>query len=300
VVTALALGVVVCAASLPSGALGAPRKKLIVATYSVLGSVVRDLVGDRFEVRVAIPNGLDPHEWEPSARDIETLMHADLVVANGLGLEGGMQKVLEQARRSGVRVFCAADHVTVRKVGPGEGVPSGDPDQAVGASDPHLWMDPLSMKAVALALAAAIRVDFEVDLADRLADLGRRLDGLDAEIKGSVAAVPRERRKLVTGHESLGYFAQRYDFQLVGAVVPSLSSEAESSAADVAALKKLIARNDARVLFTELGTPVRVAEALARESGVKAVPLVTHALPADGSYLTFMRDLTRTITESLR
>jgi zinc/manganese transport system substrate-binding protein len=274
-------------------------KKTIVATYSVLQALVSDLVGDRFEVKAAIPNGLDPHEWEPSAKDVESLTKADLIVANGLGLEGGMQKSLGQAKRAGVKVFTASDHITIRKVKRGEGIPSGDPDQAAGARDPHLWTDPVAMKAVVRALAASLRADFGVDLSDRQADLEKRLDALDAEIRSSVAALPVEKRKLVTGHESMGYFAQRYGFKLVGAVVPSLSSEAESSAADVVALKKLIAQNRVKVLFTELGTPARVVQTLARETGVKCVPLTTHSMPADGSYFTFMRELAGTITKNL-
>jgi len=275
-------------------------RRTIVATYSVLGAVMRELVGDDLDVKVAIPNGLDPHEWEPSARDIERLTHADLIVANGLGLEGGMQKALERAGRSGVKFLTAADHITVRKVGPGEGIPSGDPDQAVGASDPHLWTDPIAIKAVVRALATEIRADFGVDLTARLVDLEKRLDGLDAEIRASVVAIPPANRRLVTGHESMGYFAQRYGLELVGAVVPSLSTQAESSAAGIAALKELMARNGVKVLFTELGTPPRVAETLARESGVRCVPLTTHSLPADGSYFTFMRNLAGTIASSLK
>jgi zinc/manganese transport system substrate-binding protein len=278
----------------------APARRTIVATTSILGSVVRDLVGEDFEVKVAIPNGLDPHEWEPSARDIETLTHADLIVANGLGLEGGIQRTLDQARRGGVKLFTASDHITVRKVGPGEGIPSGDPDQVAGAQDPHIWTDPLTMKAVARALATELRTDFGVDLSARLADLDDRLDRLDAEIRSSLAAIPPANRKLVTGHESMGYFAQRYGFELVGAVVPSLSSQAESSAAGLEALKALIARNGVRVLFTELGTPPRVTEVLAREAGVRCVTLITHSLPADGSYFSFMRRLAGTIVSNLR
>ena len=98
-------------------------KKSIVVTYSILGSIVKDLVGDKANVTVSIPNGLDPHEWEPSAKDIETINKADLVIENGLGLEGGMDKTLETARNNGVKFFTAADYITVRHVGPGEGIP---------------------------------------------------------------------------------------------------------------------------------------------------------------------------------
>ncbi len=99
----------------------------------------------------------------------------------------------------------------------------------------------------------------------------------------------------MTGHESMGHFARRYGFRLVGAVVPSLSSQAETSAANLAALKAIIARERVPVLFTELGTPPQVVNTLARESGVRCVTLTAHALPADGSDFTFVRDLADTI-----
>ena len=278
----------------------AARKPTIIATYSVLGSLVKELAGDSFIVSSAIPNGLDPHEWEPSPRDIEALNAADLVVENGLGLEEGMEKVLQRRAKAGKKVFTASDHVTIRTVGEGEGIPSGDPDQAVGAQDPHLWTDPVSMKAVILALAAEIKASFGVDLGSRATDLAARLDALDAEIRTAVVGVRVDDRKLVTGHESMGYFAQRYGFKLVGAVVPSLSTAAEASAAEMTTLKRLIGANRVKVIFTEVGTPAGVSEAFARETEVKAVELVTHAMPEDGSYFTFVRDLARVIVNSLK
>jgi zinc/manganese transport system substrate-binding protein len=305
---------------------GPAEKKTIVVSSSVLHALVADMVGDRFQVRLAIPNGVDLHDWEPSAKDIAALTRADLLVVNGLGLEAGMQRSIARAKASGVRLFVAADHVTVRKVGHGEEPPSGSSDHDHdghdghdhdhgrdshghghghgghdhGGFDPHLWTDPIAMKAVAAALAAQLQADFGVDLSLRLADVQKRLDALDEEVRRSVAALPPERRKLVTGHESLGYFAQRYGFELVGAVVPSLSTEAESTAAGVADLKKVIARHRVKVIFTEVGTPERVAEVLSREAGVRCVPLWTHAVPADGSYFSFLRALARTITDSLQ
>lgn len=281
----------------------APRaaggKKTIVVTYSVLGSAVKALVGDAFDVVVSIPDGLDPHDWEPSAKDIETLNRAGLVVENGLGLEEGMQKALDEARKSGVKMFTASDHIMVRTVGKGEGIPSGDPDQALGAEDPHLWTDPVSVQAVIDALADEILADFKIDLSKRRAELDGSFVALDAQIAAEVAKIPEERRVLVTGHESMGYFAQRYGFRLVGAVVPSLSSQAESSAAQLSALKSLIAANRVSVIFTELGENPKVAEALARESKAEPVQLTTHALPKGGDYFDFERGLVLTIAGAL-
>ena len=292
-VVAMALSFGSCAGKAPSG------KKTIVVTYSILGSLVQDLVGERFRVLVSIPDGLDVHEWEPSAKDIEAIDGADLVVENGLGLEGGLAKTLDQARKAGVKFFTASDHVLARTVGAGEGIPSGDPDQAVGAQDPHLWTDPVTMQAIVDALAEEIDADFHVDLSKRRADLDARLEALDAEIAGKAAKIPEEKRTLVTGHESMGYFAQRYGFKLVGAVVPSLSTEAESSASDLVELKRLIALNRVSIIFTELGENPKVAEALAREAHVASVPLVTHSLPKGGDYFGFVRSLADTITEAL-
>jgi zinc/manganese transport system substrate-binding protein len=275
-------------------------KKSIVVTYSILGSVVKDLVGDKADVTVSIPNGLDPHEWEPSAKDIEAINKADLVVENGLDLEEGMLKTLEAAKSSGVKFFTASDYTTVRHVGPGEGIPSGDPDQAIGAADPHLWMDPITMKTVVGALATALSEDLNLDVTSQAQSLESQLDSLNTDVVNIVSTIPEADRKLVTGHESMGYFAQRYGFKLVGVIIPSLSSQAGVSAADLAVLKKAIEDNQVKAIFTELGTSPAVAKAIGDETGVKVVELTSHALPADGSYFTFMRDLATVITDALK
>ena len=285
-----------CQANVPA----ANGKKTIVVTYSILGSVVKDLVDGKANVVVSMPNGQDPHEWEPSAKDIETLTKADLIVQNGLGLEGGMEKALAQAKEAGVMFFTASDHITVRHVGAGEGIPSGDPDQAVGAEDPHLWMDPVDMKNIVDALAAQIKTGLGIDLSDQAQSLDARLDSLTQDITGMVAAIPVDNRKLVTGHELMGYYAQRFGFKLVGAIIPSVSSQAEVSASDLAALKKLIEENQVKAVFTELGTPPAVADAIGKETGVKVIELTTHSLPEDGSYFTFMHNLTNVIVDGLK
>jgi len=271
-----------------------------VVTYSILGSIVKELVGDKATVIVSVPNGLDPHEWQPSAKAIETINKADLVVENGLGLEASMEKTLKAAGDSGVKFFTASDYITVRHVGSGEGIPSGDPDQVVGAPDPHLWMDPIAMKSVVSGLAAVLMQDLNLDVSSHATDLENRLNSLNTEIADIVAAIPPANRKLVTGHESMGYFAQRYDFKLVGVIVPSLSTQAGDSPANLAELKKAIEDNQVKAIFTELGTSSAVAKAIGDETGVKVVELTTHVLPSDGSYFTFMRNIASVITNALK
>jgi len=103
----------------------------------------------------------------------------------------------------------------------------------------------------------------------------------------------------VTGHESLAYLARRYGFELVGAVIPGMSSESEVSAGELADLKSVIVSEDVSMIFSEAGTPDRVVEAIAEETGVSVVELDTHLLPADGSYDTFMRELVSAIVSAL-
>jgi zinc/manganese transport system substrate-binding protein len=290
----LILSMIACQPSAPSS------KKSIVVTYSILGSVVKELVGDKATVTVSMPNGLDPHEWEPSAKDIETINNADLVVENGLGLEGGMEKTLESARNNGLKFFTTSDYITVRHVRPGEGIPTGDPDQAIGAPDPHLWMDPLAIKSIVAALSDELKKDFDLEVSSHAIHLQNQLVTLNTEVTTIVAQIPQNDRKLVTGHESMGYFAERYGFKLVGVIIPSLSSQAGVSAADLAELKKSIQENQVKAILTELGTSPTVAKAIGDETGVKVVELTTHALLSDGSYYTFMKNLANVVTDALK
>lgn len=273
-------------------------KKTVVVTYSVLGSLVAEAVGDAANVVVLIPNGADPHEWEPSAKDIERLNNADLIVRNGLDLEGGVLDVLNLAQDNGVATFVAADHITVRRVGEGEGLPTGDADQAVGAQDPHLWMDPLTLKDVMEALGPTLAAQ-GIDAATGVAAVVAGLDALNTQVTDVLAVVPEANRKLVTGHESMGYFAQRYGFQLIGALIPSLTTQAGVSAQELSRLADEIAAQNVKAIFTEIGTPTQVAEAIAEEAGVKVVDLASHNLPEDGLYATFLLENARKVAAAL-
>jgi zinc/manganese transport system substrate-binding protein len=270
----------------------------IVVTYSVLGAVVKDLVGDAATVTVLMPNGVDPHEWNPSAKDVERVQRADLVVENGLGLEEGLQDALTDARAKGVEVFAASNHVDVRTVGEGEGADPTDADQAPGAEDPHLWMDPLGMKDVVTALVPALAA-VGVDVGGRGTSVPAGLDALHAELTEELATIPAGNRTLVTGHESLGYLARRYDFRLVGTVVPGVSSQAEPSAGEIADLVARVEAETAPAIFSEIGTPKSVVQAVADETGTEVVELSTHNLPKDGTYRTFLLDLASKISEAL-
>lgn len=300
VLSAMALAVALMVSGCGGGGTSAADGPVIAVTTPILGAVVKGAVGDAATVEVIMPNGADPHEWRPSAQDVARLERADLIVQNGLGLEAGLTKAIAQAEAAGVPVFTATDHIAVRTVGRGEGANPSDEDQAPGAEDPHFWTDPTQVRAVVTALAPAVASATGVDVAASAAAYGKVLDGVDASAAALLAAVPASARGIVTGHESLGYLARRYDYRLVGAVMPSLSSQGQLSAAHLADLEAAMKAAGVRVVFTETGASPQVARAVADATGATVVELSTEALPADGSYATYMSEIARRVASALK
>ncbi|MEA2026513.1 MAG: metal ABC transporter substrate-binding protein, partial [Chloroflexota bacterium] len=225
----------------------------VVVTTEVLGSVVEQLAGDVADVKVLMSGGADPHSWQPSARDTQAVFEADLIVANGLDLEEGLASVLEQAETDGVPVLHAADFVSLRASADAEGDHAGEADDDHAASDPHFWLDPIAMRDVVLALDPVL-AGAGIDLGDRSESLAADLESLDAELAEMLSVVPDDQRQLVTGHGALGYFADRYDFDIIGTVVPGLSSSDEPSARELATLIDAINGAGSTALFTDVGT----------------------------------------------
>jgi zinc/manganese transport system substrate-binding protein len=275
---------------------GRPR---IVVTYSVLGAVVSDVVGSSADVIVLMPNGTDPHEWSPSAKDIEAMSQADLIVDNGLALEGELQDPLREVVANGVALFTVADHIEIRKVKAGEGADPADEDQSPGADDPHMWMDPLTMQQWIEPFAADLK-RLGIDVVAGAARVEKDLDALNTEVEAIIAEVPSTQRKMVTGHESMGYFAERYGFTLVGAIVPAITSQAAASAGELASLVAKIDAAAVPAIFTEVGTSPATVEAIAADTGAKVVELATHNLTDDGTYRSFMLEIATAISDALR
>lgn len=287
-------------------------KPLIVVTYSILGDVVSQLVGDEATVQVIIPNGQDPHDYAPSAQDVEAMRGAALVVSNGLDLEEGMEDALTSLEDDGIPVFHASDHVTLRELSKEEQAieeaahaEEGTTDEGHsdehghGGEDPHLWADPLVMQEMAPALATQLEEVLGVSLDDQLAAVDAEMTQLDAEVREIMSVVPAGECKLVTGHESLGYFADRYGCELIGAVIPSLSSSAEASAKDLAELLDVATSAGVAAIFTEVGTPSDVAEQVASEVGVPLIELPSHSLPETGGYQAFITELASKVAAGL-
>jgi zinc/manganese transport system substrate-binding protein len=259
----------------------------VVVTYSVLGSVVESLVGDRAAVSVIVPNGQDPHDFSPSARDVEAINNATFVVANGLDLEEGLAPSLEAAADSGRPVFYAADHVTLRTLDDNNG------------DDPHIWVDPLTLAEMLPELGADLGEALGADLAADVARVQAELADADAAVSAIMADLAEGQCKLVTGHDSLGYFADRYGCLIVGAVIPSLTSTAEASAQELAELREVAQAEGVAAIFTEPGTSDDVAAQIADEIGVPLIELPTIELPEDGMYRTFITQLSTVIADGL-
>ena len=270
----------------------------IVVTYSVLGSVVTDLVGDAADVTILIPDGQDPHDFQPSARDIETINNADIVVSNGLDFEEGLEDVLASAIESGVSVYMVGENITVRE--PDEDHAEEDQAEeeghAHGAGDPHLWLSPLSFTQALPSLTAAINKATGLSIDETTAlDQLTKLDNEITEVIDTIASCV-----MVSGHDEMGYFADRYGCTVIGAIIPSFSTTSEATAKQIADLKVLAASNNVKAVFTGLGTPAEVSEQLASELGIAAVSLSTHYLNGAANYREFMLNLANQIAEALR
>ena len=228
------------------------------------------------------------------------MREADLLVANGLGLEEGVAAHVDAAREDGVPVVEAGDFVE-----PVEW--TTEDDEGV---DPHFWTDPAQMLAVLDGLEDALRE--EVDGLDReqlaadAAEYRAEVAELDTWMAEQFAAVPPDQRDLVTNHHVFGYLAERFGFTVVGAVIPSGTTLASPSASDLDELATAVREAGVRTVFADSSQPDRLVQVLAEQAGVDVavVPLVTESLTAEGggaeSYLQMMRANTEDIVAGLR
>lgn len=285
-----------------TGASGADGRPTIVATTSILGDVVANVVGDLATVTVLMPPGTDPHDFEPSAQQMAALRTADLIVANGLLLEEGLRGPIDAAEADGVPVLTVApqvDPLPVRDAAQGD-----EP----GDADPHVWQDPLRMATAADVIAERVAEVTDLDAAmlrTQAAAYRAQLEALDAELAAAYGAVPAECRTLVTDHDAFGYLAARYGLEIVGTIIPSGAELAESGAAELAALAEVIAAERVPAIFSESTFPSTLADALAREvgDGVALVTLYSDSLGEPGSgadtYVAMLRTNAERITGAL-
>jgi zinc/manganese transport system substrate-binding protein len=236
----------------------------VVATFSVIGDIVRQIGGDRVAVTILVPPDGDAHVYEPKPADLIAIRQARVVVVNGLGMEGWMDRLV---RASGTKaeIVVATRGVASRRM----------VEEGHATTDPHAWQDPrnglIYASNVADGLSRADPAGAAVYRAgaDRLSAALRETD---TWIAAQFAGIAPARRKIITSHDAFGYFGARYGIKFVG--VQGISTDAEPSARDIAALVAQIRRERIKAVFVENMTDPRVAAALAREAGASVGPTV--------------------------
>ena len=238
----------------------------VVATTTQIGDFAREVGGDAVNVHQILQPNTDPHEYEPRPDDVEATGGAEVVFENGDSLDRWMGSIVSHAGGSPTVVDLGA---ACRCALPGE---SSGPEAS--RYDPHWWHDPRNAEA---AVARHPRRAGDADPGAR-SDLPRRTPpptcaAARARRRRSRAAsppCPPRERKLVSDHDAFGYFARRYGIAVVGAVIPSQTTQAQPSAGDLARLVRLIRREHVRAVFPESSLNPKLAQAIARETGARA------------------------------
>ncbi|MCW2954428.1 MAG: zinc transporter substrate-binding protein, partial [Conexibacter sp.] len=243
---------------------GAARVK-VIATSTQLGDLVRTIGGDAADVTQILQPNTDPHDYEPRPNDVKQTAGAKIVFESGDNLDKWMAKVIDQSGGKPTVVDLANSNV------------DRQPGQAGGRDastyDPHWWHDPTNVEAAVPVIRDALMAADAAGKATYAANADAylaKLRTLDAGIETCFAAIPASQRKLVTDHDAFNYFAKRYGVTVVGAVIPSQTTQAQASAGDVAKLVKVIEAQGVRAVFPESSINPKLANAIARETGASA------------------------------
>jgi manganese/iron transport system substrate-binding protein len=297
----LFLGLVFLSACGQYGAGGGDKtqggKLRVVATTTILGDVVKNIGGDRIELTILLSPGADPHSFQSTPRDMARVAEADLVFMNGLGLEGFMEALLKNAGGSAKLVATSQGILLLE-------APAGGEYQG---NDPHVWTDPNNMMVWATNIAGALGEADPANATSYQAEAERytrALNDLDQWVRSQVEQVPQVSRDLVAEHAMLGYFARRYGFQQVGAVIPSFSSMAEPTAQELAALEDMILKLGVKAVFVGNTVNPALAERVAADTSVQLVPFYSDSLSEPGgpaaTYLDYIHALVNTIVGALK
>lgn len=265
----------------------------VMASTGYLADIVRNVSGSRLTVESLIPDGTDPHSFQPTPQDAAKLAGAGIIVIDTYGLGPSIDKMIESTGGSGRVVVEAAAGVKPRGLDAGSAIEGHDGDLQEDL-DPHFWLDPINILTYVDNIREALTL-VDPEGGDTYAlnaeAYKAQLRALDEWINGRVATIPRERRLLVTNHESFGYFADRYEFTVVGTIFPSLASGGSPSARQLADLIEAIRAAGAPAIFLEAGGSVEIAEQVGRETGAEVVTdLLTHTVGDDATtYVDMMK-----------
>jgi ABC-type Zn uptake system ZnuABC Zn-binding protein ZnuA len=267
-VTAIALTVGACGGSSASASPSSEPDYVVLATTSVFADIAKLALGDTVTIGTIVPAGVDVHTFEPSPADAEKLADADLIVMNGLGLDEWVLTLLEGAGKTEADVLELGENlVGFEYIESTEEEPATD-GHGHGGTDPHIWLDPAGAQLYMERIARRVSDD-RADLADRIAlAFGEGLDQLTAlknDIAAKYAAIPAEKRKIVTFHDAFGYYVRAYGITIVGVAVEAPGQD--PSAQEIAALIEAIRAAGVTSIFSEVQFPSKVLDQIAAETG---------------------------------
>jgi zinc/manganese transport system substrate-binding protein len=277
-------------AALPAAAETPLAPLPVVASFSILGDFVREVGGDAVAVSVIVGPDSDAHVYEPTPADARKVSEAKLVFVNGLGFEGWFDRLVAAANAK-ARIVVASARIKPRKLD--------------GELDPHAWQDVANARRYVENIRDALEAAdpgraalYETRAAAYLATL----ETLNKEVAAAIATIPREKRRIVSTHDAFGYFAARYGLEFIAP--QGVSTEAEPSARDIARIIDAARREKVAAVFLENISDPRLAQRLAKESGVKlGGELYSDALSKpDGpaaSYVAMMRHNVEELTKAL-
>ncbi len=272
----------------------------VLVAESFLADITQQVAGDRLSVDVLVPAGTDPHAFQATPQDVARLENAKVLVLNGGGLEQWLDPLMIKNDKQ-IRIIASDGLEPVIRDLPGE-TRHGE------EGDPHFWLDPNLVITYVNNIRDGLSVfdprGKSIYEANANAYI-QQLRDLDTWITEQVTLIPPENRIIVTNHESLGYFADRYGFKVAGTIIPSVSSEAAPSAADLADLISVIQKEHVRAIFIETGANTGLADQIAGETGVTVVSdIYTHSITTSdglaGSYIDMMKYDTLRIVDALK
>ncbi len=286
---ALLLGLV-AAAALPLHAQTA-KPLQVVASFSILADMTRELAGDAAQVTALVGPNADAHVFEPTPADAQRLARADLVIVNGLHFEGWIDRLV---RNSGYRgpVVVASTGIAPRRLGPGV-----DPHAWQSLANAQRYVENIRAALVAAAPMRAAAIDA------RAKDYAARLAALDARAHAAFDAIPREQRRVVSTHDAFGYFGDAFGITFISP--RGWNTDSEASAASVASVIRQVRLHEARALFVENITDRRSIERIAQETGARVGGVLYSdalSLPGKGAdtYLSLYEHNVQVIAGALR
>lgn len=293
----------------------------VVSTTTVLGDVAGQIATcGGAEAVTLMPIGTDPHDFSPSSEQVATLVSADLVVANGLGLEQGLEQALESAEADGAPVMHVAELVDPLPFGAGdhadeahaeeEGDEAAD-EHGHGSEDPHFWLDMDRMARAAELIGERLAATTgNSNFISCGAEVAAEIRDAEAGMISTLDLVPQDRRILVTDHDAFGYFADRYGYEIAGTVIPGGSTLGSPSSAELADLVTTMQAEGVNTIFANTAEPETLADAVAAELStaensvaVQVIPLYVGGLGESGSgadtYIGMMSTNAQLISEGL-